>query len=84
MVVAEVEASSGASLNLAEELSDALVDRLQGGEAIGPEGGWSERELTQALASGWIEVTLGTSILRSSTAAVAGISSICSWRTLRT
>ncbi|MEC7248424.1 MAG: 16S rRNA (uracil(1498)-N(3))-methyltransferase [Cyanobacteriota bacterium] len=50
--------------------------------AIGPEGGWSEREVAWALASGWIGVTLGDTILRSSTAAVAGISALCSWRTL--
>jgi len=50
--------------------------------AIGPEGGWSEGEVAQALASGWIGVTLGDTILRSSTAAVAGVSALCSWRTL--
>ena len=50
--------------------------------AIGPEGGWSEGEVAQALAAGWIGVTLGDTILRSSTAAVAGVSALCSWRML--
>ena len=50
--------------------------------AIGPEGGWSDGEVAQALAAGWIGVTLGDTILRSSTAAVAGVSALCSWRTL--
>ena len=40
--------------------------------AIGPEGGWSPREEALALEGGWRAVTLGPTILRSSTAAVAG------------
>jgi len=51
--------------------------------SIGPEGGWSEQELAAAQAAGWIFVSLGDTILRSSTAAVAGISSLSNWRTLR-
>ena len=50
--------------------------------AIGPEGGWSERELADAQASGWVGVALGKTILRSSTAAVAGISALCTKRML--
>jgi 16S rRNA (uracil1498-N3)-methyltransferase len=48
--------------------------------AIGPEGGWSEREERGAEAAGWIPVSLGASILRTSTAAVAGLAALCSWR----
>ena len=48
--------------------------------AIGPEGGWSEAEERQALASGWLAVDLGPRILRSSTACVAGLSALSSWR----
>jgi len=48
--------------------------------ACGPEGGWSEREEQQALASGWLAVDLGPRILRSSTACVAGLSALSSWR----
>jgi 16S rRNA (uracil1498-N3)-methyltransferase len=48
--------------------------------ACGPEGGWSEAEERQALASGWRAVDLGPRILRSSTACVAGLSELSSWR----
>lgn len=51
--------------------------------SIGSEGGWSVQELDAAQAAGWISVSLGDTILRSSTAAVAGISSLSNWRTLR-
>ena len=51
--------------------------------SIGPEGGWSDQELAAAKAAGWIFVSLGGTILRSSTAAVAGVSSLSNWRTLR-
>ena len=40
---------------------------------VGPEGGWSGDELDQALAHGFIPVTLGSRILRAETAAVAGL-----------
>ena len=51
--------------------------------SIGPEGGWSDQELAAAQAAGWMLVSLGDTILRSSTAAVAGASSLTTWRTLR-
>ena len=41
--------------------------------AIGPEGGWSSEEEAAALAAGWQPVSLGSSILRTSTAAVAAL-----------
>ena len=41
--------------------------------AIGPEGGWSSEEEEAALAAGWQPMSLGSSILRTSTAAVAGL-----------
>ncbi len=44
--------------------------------AIGPEGGWSEEEERQALAAGWQLVSLGETILRTSTAAVAGLATL--------
>ncbi|MFM8524790.1 MAG: RsmE family RNA methyltransferase [Cyanobacteriota bacterium] len=50
--------------------------------AIGPEGGWSEREEERAEASGWQPVSLTTTILRTSTAAVAGIALLSHWRDL--
>jgi 16S rRNA (uracil1498-N3)-methyltransferase len=45
-----------------------------GGElvlAIGPEGGWAEDELQLFLQAGWISASLGPTILRAETAAIA-------------
>ena len=39
----------------------------------GPEGGWADREREFLLGSGWSAVTLGPSILRAETAAIAAI-----------
>lgn len=50
--------------------------------AIGPEGGWTPREEELAEASGWWAVSLGDTILRTTTAAVAGISRLAAWRQL--
>lgn len=50
--------------------------------AIGPEGGWSPREEQQAEDAGWGPVSLGDTILRTTTAAVAGISRLAAWRQL--
>lgn len=48
--------------------------------ACGPEGGWSPQEETAAEAQGWQPVQLGPTILRSSTACVAGAALLSSWR----
>lgn len=40
---------------------------------LGPEGGWTAREREQASKAGWAAVSLGPSILRAETAAVAGV-----------
>lgn len=50
--------------------------------AIGPEGGWSAQEEEVAEAAGWAAVSLGDTILRTSTAAVAGVSRLVAWRQL--
>ncbi len=50
--------------------------------AIGPEGGWSEEEEQQAQEAGWIAVSLGATILRTATAAVAGLAALAAWREL--
>jgi 16S rRNA (uracil1498-N3)-methyltransferase len=47
--------------------------------AIGPEGGFTERERAAALAAGWRPVSLGQRILRVETAAVA----LAAWNALR-
>lgn len=39
--------------------------------AIGPEGGWAEDELRQFREAGWISASLGQTILRAETAAIA-------------
>jgi 16S rRNA (uracil1498-N3)-methyltransferase len=59
------------------EQKTRLRDVLAGAEnsdvalAIGPEGGWTEDELRLFQASGWIFATLGPTILRAETAAIA-------------
>jgi 16S rRNA (uracil1498-N3)-methyltransferase len=39
--------------------------------AIGPEGGWSEREIESFRGAGWTSASLGNNILRAETAAIA-------------
>ena len=48
--------------------------------AIGPEGGWSPAEEARALEHGWQPVSLGTAILRCSTAAVTAAGLLSHWR----
>ena len=48
--------------------------------AIGPEGGWSPAEEELAISQGWIPVSLGPTILRSSTAAVTAAALLSHWR----
>ena len=40
---------------------------------LGPEGGWTEEERREVLAAGWLPCSLGPTILRAETAAVAGV-----------
>jgi 16S rRNA (uracil1498-N3)-methyltransferase len=47
---------------------------------IGPEGGWSAAEEQLALSRGWQPVSLGPTILRTSTAAVAAAAQLTAWR----
>jgi 16S rRNA (uracil1498-N3)-methyltransferase len=44
--------------------------------AIGPEGGWTDEELTLAGAAGFREASLGRLILRTETAVVAALASL--------
>jgi len=44
--------------------------------AIGPEGGWTEEELTSARAAGFREASLGQLILRTETAVIAALATL--------
>jgi 16S rRNA (uracil1498-N3)-methyltransferase len=44
--------------------------------AIGPEGGWTEEEVSSALGAGFREASLGPTILRTETAVVAALAAI--------
>lgn len=52
----------------AERNAEATVALL-----IGPEGGWTEEERSEFIGSGWAPVSLGPSILRAETAALAAV-----------
>ena len=65
---------------LAEALSSGTPAPQEVWLACGPEGGWSAAEEQQAKSNGWKPVQLGPTILRSSTACVAGMSLLSSWR----
>ena len=42
--------------------------------ALGPEGGWTPEERQQCVAAGWKPVSLGPTVLRAETAAIAAVS----------
>ena len=46
--------------------------------AVGPEGGWTEDELQSFLQAGWISASLGNTILRAETAAMAATAIVAS------
>jgi 16S rRNA (uracil1498-N3)-methyltransferase len=68
--------SSGGSVSSGKSFSSGGSVLL----AIGPEGGWTSEEEKLALAAGWQAVSLGASILRVSTAAVAAAALLSRWR----
>jgi 16S rRNA (uracil1498-N3)-methyltransferase len=43
---------------------------------LGPEGGWTPEERAKAIAAGWVQASLGNTVLRAETAAVAGLAII--------
>jgi 16S rRNA (uracil1498-N3)-methyltransferase len=55
-------------------LSQVLAEHRTEGEvllAVGPEGGWTEDELQLLQKEGWLSASLGSTILRAETAAIA-------------
>ena len=57
-------------------LKDVLQLHSPGGElvlALGPEGGWTDSELDQFREAGWSPASLGSTILRAETAAIAAL-----------
>jgi 16S rRNA (uracil1498-N3)-methyltransferase len=57
-------------------LKDALASHLAGEAvvlAIGPEGGWAETEIDLFQQAGWVSTSLGGTILRAETAAIAAL-----------
>jgi len=46
--------------------------------AIGPEGGWTDEELAAFQQSGWISASLGNTVLRAETAAIAATAIVAS------
>jgi 16S rRNA (uracil1498-N3)-methyltransferase len=67
-------------------LRDVLASRLAGDAAkdeqfvlaIGPEGGWTEDELAAFHQAGWVSASLGKTILRAETAAIAATAIVAS------
>jgi 16S rRNA (uracil1498-N3)-methyltransferase len=67
-------------------LRDVLTSRAAGDAAkdeqfvlaIGPEGGWTKDELSAFQQSGWISASLGNTILRAETAAIAATAIVVS------
>jgi len=51
--------------------------------AVGPEGGWTDSELQSFRKSGWVSASLGNTILRAETAAMAATALVASALDLR-
>jgi 16S rRNA (uracil1498-N3)-methyltransferase len=61
-------------------LKDALKSHSEGELvlAVGPEGGWTEEELAAFHQAGWTSASLGDTILRAETAAIAAVAVVVS------
>jgi 16S rRNA (uracil1498-N3)-methyltransferase len=59
------------------EREQRLADLIEGASelslAVGPEGGWTESELTLFNQQRWAQASLGSTILRAETAAIAAL-----------
>jgi 16S rRNA (uracil1498-N3)-methyltransferase len=74
------KAAAGLKLLLSEEKTAASLRSVLSGRtaetialAIGPEGGWTEREFESAASHGFLEASLGENILRTETAVAAAL-----------
>jgi 16S rRNA (uracil1498-N3)-methyltransferase len=56
-----------------DDPSRGIPKRTSAALAIGPEGGWTEAEITAARAAGFVEASLGENILRTETAVIASL-----------
>ncbi len=67
IVLAESEAGTTLKQALASEGPPVTL-------AIGPEGGWTAEEMKQFIDAGWVPASLGSTVLRAETAAIAAVS----------
>jgi 16S rRNA (uracil1498-N3)-methyltransferase len=72
IILAESEEQTTLRDVLSPETSNAIA------LAIGPEGGWTEDELQAFQQAGWISASLGNTILRAETAAIAAVAIVSS------
>ena len=71
-----LESAPGVKIVLAETEQNVMLRDLVAETmslAIGPEGGWTSEELTAFGVNGWKRASLGETILRAETAAMAGV-----------
>jgi len=68
--------AAAGSYGAAADASSALAEAALVHVAVGPEGGFTEQEVSAALAHDWRTVDLGPRVLRVDTAAVALVSMI--------
>ncbi len=71
-------AEFNASVSLKEALQAGTADSVL--IAVGPEGGWTEGEHQAFTNAGWIAASLGSTILRVETAAIAAVAVVASER----
>jgi 16S rRNA (uracil1498-N3)-methyltransferase len=71
---------SGSRIALAENEDRTMLRDVVGSDAssglalaIGPEGGWTDAELRSFQQNGWVSASLGQTILRAETAAIAAL-----------
>lgn len=71
IVLSEVESEVTLKSVLSRDATSVLL-------AFGPEGGWTEQELSALLEGGWKPASLGPTILRAETAVIAAVAIVAS------